>query len=404
MDYDTSLQSSADYAKDEAPEPYLPRWQRDKMNKKKKDDSKDVNDPCCPSADGYSEYRNSEQIERQALESRNHRQKDPSLRQNSNDVNPEQSTSWYYADNSTGAVQGPFTGAQMHGWKSAGFFPETTPVRRGEDGEFVAMGSVNFMAVPDLSVKDEKTDSLDNEDNVSQEGQSDALAASNGEEEEEGDYNILESEISEPADDENETKADPCVPPPEDDEEALEVDLCVPPPSDDEDDRQEVDVCLPPPSDDEDDCAEVDTCLPPPSDDEENQAEAEGETFPSYPEPDEDNGADVPYPVDDAVPYPVDDAVPYPVDVDYPVDVAYPVDDAYGYPDTDGGYEGYGIAAVAPYPGTDVLASDALDNNNGKGPPAVETKKKFDGDKVVVGFVPSTVKRKGAKNKKSDGQ
>eukprot|EP00956_Cyclotella_meneghiniana_P029559 scaffold71988_cov47-Cyclotella_meneghiniana.AAC.10 len=419
MDYDTSLQSSADYTTttNEEPEPYLPKWQRDKiMKKKNKNDKDDVNDPCCPSADGYSEYRNREQIERQALESRNHhyRMKDSSLKQNSHSVNVEDqsitTTTWYYADNSTGAIQGPFTGVQMHGWKNAGFFPETTPVRRGEDGEFVAMGSVDFMAVTNLSVQHEKTDGLDNVDNVSQDVQSDALAASNEEEEQEGDYKNPELEMAQHADDENETETNLCVPPPDDDEEGPEVDLCVPPPSDDEDDGQEVDVCLPPPSDDEGDYAEVDACLPPPSDDEDDQAEEEGETVPSYPAPEEDNGADVPYPVDDAVsypvddvvPHPVDDAVPYPVDVDYPVDVAYPVDDAYTYPDTDGAYEGDGIAAVAPYPGAeDILASDAPDNN---GPPVAQAKKKFDGDKVVVGFVPSTVKRKGAKIKKSDGQ
>ena len=62
------------------------------------------------------------------------------------------------------------------------------------------------------------------------------------------------------------------------------------------------------------------------------------------------------------------------------------------------------MAAVAPYPGADVLTSDVQESTDEK-PSAVEgkKKKKFDGDKVVVGFVPSTVKRKGAaaKSKKS---
>jgi hypothetical protein len=189
------------------------------------------------------------------------------------------------------------------------------------------------------------------------------------------------------------------VPPPSDDEgdDMAEVDMCVPPPSDDEEElKAEVDMCVPPPSDDEEEeRAEVDMCLPPPSDDEDD-----GNA--------EENAADIPYPIDETVPYPIDEAVPYPVDAEYPsdvaypVDVEYPVDEAYGYPDTDGAYDE--MLAVAPYPGAEMLISDAHEESTEMKPPAAE-KKKFDGDKVVVGFVPSTVKRKAAaKSKKSTEQ
>ena len=400
----------------------MPKWQRDKMSKKKdkKKEEEAVNDPCCPSADGYGEYRNREQIERQALEVRS-RQKEQQMQNSTNGTSgydPQQSV-WYYADNSTGAVQGPFSGVQMDGWKSAGFFPESTPVKRGEEGEFVAMGGVDFMTAPVELVQEE----ISPEENGVE-----AVEAPVDEHIHEPE---LETAAEAPIDDEvyqkddlnadtandnpHEPEVEMCVPPPSDDEDdRAEVEMCVPPPSDDEDeDGPEVDMCVPPPSDDEEERPEVDLCLPPPSDDEgDDQPEvidnAADEEPPAYYPPDEN--ADIPYPVvDDSVPYPVDDAVPYPVDAEYPVDVAYPVDveypvdDAYGYPDTDGAY-GNEMAAVAPYPGADVLTSDVQESTDEK-PSAVEgkKKKKFDGDKVVVGFVPSTVKRKGAaaKSKKS---
>eukprot|EP00580_Thalassiosira_gravida_P009768 CAMPEP_0201645388 /NCGR_PEP_ID=MMETSP0493-20130528/32015_1 /ASSEMBLY_ACC=CAM_ASM_000838 /TAXON_ID=420259 /ORGANISM="Thalassiosira gravida, Strain GMp14c1" /LENGTH=61 /DNA_ID=CAMNT_0048120307 /DNA_START=21 /DNA_END=202 /DNA_ORIENTATION=- len=50
------------------PQLYLPRWKRNKKNAKSKNDTADVNDPCCPSADGYGEYRQKDQIERQSKE------------------------------------------------------------------------------------------------------------------------------------------------------------------------------------------------------------------------------------------------------------------------------------------------------------------------------------------------
>ena len=162
-------------------------------------------------------------------------------------------------------------------------------------------------------------------------------------------------------------------------------------------DGPEVEMCLPPPSDDEEgidddgeeggkdeddvdatnDGPEVDVCVPPPDDEEEDQSE-----FP-YPAVGE---------------YPSDDVVPYPVDVEYPVD------DAYG--DNEPGDM---VAAVAPYPsGEDVVfgitndAEDQMEIQEAMPPVEEEKKKQFDGDKAVVGFMPShlRVKRKTAKQTK----
>jgi hypothetical protein len=196
-----------------------------------------------------------------------------------------------------------------------------------------------------------------------------------------------------PSDDDEEggPEVDFCVPSPSDDDRP-EVDVCVPPPSDDEDDdRPEVDVCLPPPSDDEEDSPEVDVCLPPPSDDEDDGYAETGEEPPAYYPPPDD---DVPYPVDVEYPIPSDDAVPYPVDVEYPVG------DAYAYPDTDGAYGGYEeMPAVAPYPDADVYTDEQEESAKEPAVAESKTKKKYDGDKVVIGFVPSTVKRKVAPDK-----
>jgi hypothetical protein len=288
----------------------------------------------------------------------------------------------------------------MNGWKVAGFFPDSTPVKRGEEGEFMPMGSVDFIAGPTIAPSDEAVTA--EEDRVSD--------AEVGEEaiDADGANNEQESEIMEaPLENDEAPEVDACLPPPSDDEgdDVAEVDVCVPPPSDDEvslDERAEVDMCVPQPSDDEedDDRAEVDMCLPPPSDDEDDGDADTGE----------ENVADVPYPIDEAVPYPIDEAAPYPVDAEYPIDVAYPVDveypvdEAYGYPDTVGAYDNE-MPAVAPYPGAEMLTSDAQELIEEKPSATERKKKKFDGDKVVIGFVPSTVKRKsGSKGKKSTEQ
>ena len=51
---------------------------------------------------------------------------------------------WYYRDNTSYAIQGPFSGYQMLGWRY--FFPPTTPVRFGDGSHFhfVPLYSVDF--------------------------------------------------------------------------------------------------------------------------------------------------------------------------------------------------------------------------------------------------------------------
>lgn len=55
-------------------------------------------------------------------------------------------TQWWYRDNQQQQLQGPFSTEQMQAWNQAGFFPPTTPVRKGNGAEFVEMGSIDWNA------------------------------------------------------------------------------------------------------------------------------------------------------------------------------------------------------------------------------------------------------------------
>ncbi|KAL7437219.1 hypothetical protein ACHAXM_005518 [Skeletonema potamos] len=352
----------------------LPRWLRNKQKKSKKDEA-DVNDPVNPSSEGYGEYRNREQIERQSKEV-SMRQKEQIDHANqlmtSQQKKQEQlkvsENAWYYRDNSSGSVQGPFSREQMLGWRDAGFFPPTTPIRFGHgemNEEFIALLEVDFTAptgqaapppppppppfAPELAaVAYPSIDDVIVEENT--------LELQPYDDDDGHKRHISEAELAEP------------LPSGEEDNGA--------------DNYAEVDMCLPPPSDDEGD--EIEECIPPPSDDEQdefgnNGTAANGDEIPSY------------YPHGEItnVPYPVDDDV-----VDYP-------DTSYAYPNTDDAYGDMSydnIPAVAPYPNADDTTEDS-ETKAGLPPP--EEKKKYDGDKAVVGFMPSHLRRKRPAPKKS---
>ena len=382
-------------------QPYLPRWKRNKKNAKSKKDEADVYDPCCPSADGYGEYRNKEQIERQSKEvaqlqqqQNEHAAKHVAQKQEeiSSSYNLQQPI-WYYRDNTSGSIQGPFSGEQMMGWRA--FFPVTTPCRFGHGGDFVALSDVDFVkppVPPPPPPQPEETlepDHAVNDANIASISENEVEAKP----EETAMPSLTNEDETKPTTSESEAAVMP-----QGIDHGPEVEMCLPPPSDDEFDNengtanednnnldhvntdgQEVDMCLPPPSDDEADHDEdeVGMCVPPPSDDEGDQA--------------------VPYPSVGDYPVPDEDTVPYPADVEYPVDDAY----GSGYPDDIGE-----MAAVAPYPSADDDLVFGVAENVGDQqavmPPVEEKKKKYEGDKAVVGFMPShlRVKRKTITKKK----
>lgn len=399
MEYESSLGGALEGTVDQQQQQqsFVPRWKRNKKNGKSSKEQADTYDPCCPSADGYSEYRDAEQIERQSKEVAKlkkeqnehvakHIAATTSQQQSSYDI---QQPIWYYRDNTSNAVQGPFSGHQMLGWRS--FFPPTTPVRfsDGSHFDFVPLSSVDFTNPPvppppqketTVSAPDEAINSVNND--TTKTAQVEATAPSLTTEDE------IKLAIPKTEEVTEQLTNDNGGPEPE-------VEMCLPPHSDDEDNHvdmnnnvdtnnsgQEVDMCLPPPSDDEEadqanNDGEVDMCLPPPSDDEEVNDQNE-----------------IPYPSVGEYPLPNDDD-----EAMYPVDVEYPVDN--DYPDTGDSYnEGGEMSAVAPYPTSEdvefgVADEGTVDQQVGEQeviPPHVE-KKKYVGDKTVVAFMPSTLRR-----------
>lgn len=380
-------------------QPYLPRWKRNKMKSKSKDaDAADAHDPCCPSADGYSEYRNREQIERQSKEAAVWKKRprgDTAVAAPSAhppQYNPRQAV-WFYRDNTSGAIQGPFAGEQMIGWRA--FFPPTTPVRFGTGGTFCPLSEVDFLTpnlpppppppLPPPPALGNTDVSLDETTADADDGFTDGLGTSQKQgaippltAEDALEPRVSEAKIAQPPENEDGSRS-------EDGEgdghlnneqHSPEVEMCIPPPDeetgmDDENDGPEVDL------DDEGNRPEVDMCVPPPSDDE------------------RDDHSGVPYPEVGEYPLPTDDAVPYPVDVEYPVD------DAYAYPNASDPYgDAPEIMAVAPYPSTeDILDTEGEGTEKQLAPPVEEKKKKYEGDKAVVGLLPShlRVKRKNTK-------
>mmetsp|Transcript_39418 Transcript_39418/g.47405 ORF Transcript_39418/g.47405 Transcript_39418/m.47405 type:complete len:846 (-) Transcript_39418:217-2754(-) len=100
-------------------------------------------DPCCPSKDGYADYR--ADVVQPIMPSI--KMKNPS-NPNTNPCHLPLVNRWYYRDQLSGALQGPFDTHQMMSWKQSGFFPPSTPLRNGEhsNAKFNPMGSIDLSA------------------------------------------------------------------------------------------------------------------------------------------------------------------------------------------------------------------------------------------------------------------
>lgn len=318
---------------------------RGKKKKPKDNPDADIYDPCCPSADGYADYRDKEQITRGAQQQpggKKNKKGKKDGQQQQQQPGPPLVDRWYYVDNQSGRTQGPFTTEQMAQWRGAGFFPPATPTRNGEDGPFRPLSAVDLSAPLLRPPAPEAPDVVD------------AVGSKSGEDNADADDGI-EARIAALKGGANQD----------------------PPPKAEADDDADARIA-----------ALRDERVANHADDGETAAEQAApygapETYDDEP-PAYSLDDDAAYPAD--VPYPVDDDVEYPADVPYPVDDAYPGGDE-AYPDTDGAY---GQAAddypsvVAPYYTGEEGATDP--------PPSEDSKlKEYKGDKAVVGFVPSNL-------------
>lgn len=393
MEYEQNLEGTIDQQlqRKHQNEPYVPRWKRYKKSAQSQKERR--SDPCCPNAAGYGDYRNTDQIKRQSkevalLQGEQNEHAARSVAKNSSEMTvPERQRSemavspstysmqqqvWYYQDNTSGAIQGPFSGQQMMSWRA--FFPVMTPVRFGSGGEFAAMGDVDFINLP-LTVPPPPQSQLSIEMTGGMLAIDETIVAAENDVSNRA-QTLPESQnrIMPPL-----TVKDDGEPQPASEAGDPEIGMCVPPVLDDEDTTgTNVDInCFPEAGDNSkyNDASskkhgEVDLCIPPPSDE-------------------EDKNEDIPYPL----PSDDDDAVPYPVDVEYPVNN-----------DSHSNQRGE-MASVTMYPtdtnGTAFAVSTAVhDVHNqtlGKDavmPPPKEEKKKYEGDRAVVGFIPTNLKVK----------
>ncbi len=348
--------------------------------KRKKEHESDNYDPLCPTAEGYEEYRDQDLIQRSTITSNRNNEKKKKKPKNVN---------WYYQDHS-GIIQGPFHSSQMIMWKEAGFFQLDTLVRLHEVGNeklFYPMGLVDLLTgeVPNDERKNKGEDVEDSRDN----GVKDRIAALKGGLGPHGDTDngvedriaALKGELGSHVDTDNGV---------DDRIAALKGELG--PSTDKQDDNEahasQIGIEV------------VNT--------HQNTVTENGYEGLSYEPPlydvDDEQITSEPYP---EVDYPV--VAPYSVeneaveeDVPYPTDVAYPIDnEAYEYPNTDAAYDDNDNNFVAPYYFVDDKESknNKVDNTNER--EVVSEKKKYDGDKAVIGFVPSNLQvRRGAKKKK----
>ena len=255
----------------------------------------------------------------------------------------------------------------MMGWRNAGFFPPTTPVRFGHGNaneEFVALSEIDFTAPP-IPVAPSPPLPLPPPPPLDSNTAAEFATVA---------YPSVDDAITEETTLEFQPNDDRLP-------HFSEAELAEPPPSDDEDndgDHAEVDICLPPTSDDEE------VCIPPHTDDEQDESEnidddaANGNDLPAYP----------------------------PTENDYDNEVEYPATSLYAYPNTDDAYgevQQYDtIPAIAPYPSEDTFGRNSASKNSETKDaiPPSEEKKKYDGDKAVVSFMPSHLRTKRAVPKK----
>jgi len=384
------------------------------LKKKRRAEDTERFDPLCPAEEGYSEYRSKDQIERSTKRKKQATLSSELSGTTANETNKKKPCAWYYIDQS-GTGQGPFKSEQMIGWKQAGFFPTETMVRDGEEGPFAQVGGVDLATgvtgdqgktsdakgihkEHERSNIDSRIATLKGKKNEEyDQGVEDRIAAIRSRHKEsslmDGGTRTAIADQDEVADmrvqnhisDKNmesikKSKAHSSMTEVEDSQSSLTSDA-------------NFEVSQYPVASK---MNEADNSLP------ENYGVAD------------DDVSVHPYESHESA-YHIADAEAYPcgggsegdvreekdAETPYPIDTAYPIEDEYAYPDTNAAYGMIGggddeIGSIPYYLPDDTEADDIFTNN-------CDTKKAvFDGDKAVVGFVPSNLRR--TVNPKSKGR
>lgn len=415
------------------------------FKRRKKNGEEERFDPLCPNGEGYSDYRSEEQIARSNKQAKNKlaaENKKTETADAADDVD-----AWYYRDSSN-VLQGPFNSMQMNGWKQAGFFPDETPVQRGLHGDFVPMGTLDFTKPPsthDDIVKDSINECKMNdvqsriaalkEKDDGANGIEDRIKALRGEsasadKEEENKDSVQErikahrsAKVAEQPhrgteegdaiceeNNEDQTGTDERI-------KALRSAISV---GESSGETEEVDVSHET-SNEGEFAHETGVLLPshPSTDNMDVPPYPAQETLlrsdepPAYPIDDngkfDDNAENVTYPIDSLedggdIPYPTDDNtgnIPYPIDtledgenVPYPTDMAYgDGSNGFAYPDTDAAYNNEIESEVAPYYYPEEKQTTEIEAKPAQ-------KKKYTGDKAIVGLVPTNLQVRRAQSVK----
>lgn len=398
-------------------------------------------DPLCPSGDGYSDYRSEEQIKRSTVQAKTKMAEKQKKQDSTEDA-------WYYRDSSN-ALQGPFQSVQMNGWKQAGFFPDQTPVRRGLHGDFVPMGTVEFLQSSTAHDANEegiqsRIAALKRSDADGGNSVQDRIAALRGESSSTERIARTQNEnISEQGNEQEVINGGEA-----DEEEEAEVqsrilalressncaNAALTNESNSLQNEDEPRIARPTEQDLEGPIARAEIEQ---EDKRDIALNTEGIIDPTVVIPNDTSGApsnaqlhasDAPLVSEESAAYPLGhihqnnaDDTPYPVlndqygdnagDVPYPIeslddmhDIPYPVDEPYGggdeftYPNTDAAYSDEITSEVAPYYYPD--EPKKIEENEVKQAP----KKKYTGDKAVVGFVPSNLQVRRSKNRNKHHQ
>jgi len=367
------------------------RYQHD--FRKKKRIIADEYDPLCPTAEGYEEYRDKDQINRSTENNKMLQQKNKRIKRSEEECHKV--ISWFYQDK-MGSIQGPYPSTQMIAWNTAGFFPSDTLVKKAGivgDEEFYQIGIVDLLSGQEKVEKIENDDPCDKSNN-SVEDRIAALKANNGAEDRIAALRVKQLEAVKDETIQDEQKEDV-------DNETKDMDAAELASSTLDVNHNNTDSEIPAYPIEKDDTTKYPI-----------EVHSEGQA--PLPIPENELTDIAAYPVDSVYLNTTHDNEQ---DIPYPDSIAYPeVDEGeeYAYPNTDAAYgtvDNGGIDEVAPYYYIEEQIQKqerSEEEDQKKNAEAVDksTKKKkiYNGDKAIVGFVPSRVRRNVSKKtiKKDD--